>query len=312
MTPMIYYSIIIPHHNTPHLLQRLIDTIPQREDIEIIVVDDNSVDDKKADISRPDVKTIFIDKEHTRGAGHARNIGMDAATGKWLLFADSDDFYKPNFIHVLDEYRDDDIEMLFWNVESVDSDTLLPGKVNRSLYHQKMIENYDGSENSKNNLLFLGFGPWRKMLLTSYVKKYGFQFEEIPKDNDHLFSLETSYFAKNWKVDNRVLYVLTFCEGSITYGNMTKDKYIAHFLTLRRRSKLYCYMGHPEWNKRCVRGRYFQSGVYYCYKMFKKKPKEGLRAMLYYITNFISIEIKSNYYVEVFERLKTKNKAFLQ
>lgn len=301
---MICYSFIIPHHNTPDLLQRLIDSIPQREDIEIIVVDDNSDVDKKACISRSDVKTIFIDKDHTRGAGHARNIGMDAATGKWLLFADSDDFYKPNFINVLDEYKDDDIEMLFWNVESVDSDTLLPGKINRSSYHQKMIKNYDGSKESNNNLLFLGFGPWRKMLLTSYVKKYGFRFEEIPKDNDHLFSLETGYFAKNWKVDHRVLYTLTYCEGSITYGRMTKDKYIAHFLTLRRRAKLYSYMGHPEWNKKCVRGRYFQSGLYYCYKMIKKKPKEGLRALFYYLTNVILIERKSNYYIDVFESFK--------
>ena len=304
MMPMIYYSIIIPHHNTPDLLQRLIDSIPQREDIEVIVVDDNSDEDKKANISRPDVKMIFIDKEHTRGAGHARNIGMDAATGKWLLFADSDDFYKPNFISVLDEYKDDNIEMLFWNVESVDSNTLLPGKIKRASYQKKMIENFDRSENDKNNLLFLGFGPWRKMLLTSYVKKYGFQFEEIPKDNDHLFALETSFFAKNWRVDNRVLYVLTYCEGSITYGKMTKDKYIAHFLTLRRRAKLYRYMGHPEWNKRCVRGRYFQSGFYYCFKLIIKNHKEGLRAFFYYFTNWFVIEKQSNYYVDVFENFK--------
>ena len=59
MTPMIYYSFIIPHHNTPDLLKRLIDSIPQREDIEVIVVDDNSDEDKKANISRPDVKMIF-------------------------------------------------------------------------------------------------------------------------------------------------------------------------------------------------------------------------------------------------------------
>jgi len=59
---MIYYSFVIPHYNTPDLLQRLIDSIPQREDIEVIVVDDNSDDDKKARVSRPDVNIIFLDK----------------------------------------------------------------------------------------------------------------------------------------------------------------------------------------------------------------------------------------------------------
>ena len=37
-----HYSIIIPHKNIPALLQRCLDSIPSREDIQIIVVDDNS------------------------------------------------------------------------------------------------------------------------------------------------------------------------------------------------------------------------------------------------------------------------------
>lgn len=130
---MLTYSIIIPHHNSPQLLQRLIDTIPQREDIEIIIVDDNSDEGQKASVNRLDVKTFYIDKEHTKGAGKARNVGIEHATGKWILFADADDLYKPGFIDVLDEYKDDDIEILFFNVDSVNSDTLLPGKKDRGL-----------------------------------------------------------------------------------------------------------------------------------------------------------------------------------
>ena len=38
----INYSFIIPHRNVPHLLQRCIDSIPKRDDIQIIIVDDNS------------------------------------------------------------------------------------------------------------------------------------------------------------------------------------------------------------------------------------------------------------------------------
>ena len=36
------YSIVIPHYNSPTLLQRMLDSIPQREDIQIIVIDDCS------------------------------------------------------------------------------------------------------------------------------------------------------------------------------------------------------------------------------------------------------------------------------
>lgn len=39
---MINYSIIIPHKNISSLLRRCLDSIPERDDLEIIVVDDNS------------------------------------------------------------------------------------------------------------------------------------------------------------------------------------------------------------------------------------------------------------------------------
>ena len=102
-TIMINYSFIIPHHNSPKLLERCLDSIPQRNDIEIIVVDDNSDADKKAYSYRGDVRIINIDVEHTKGAGRARNYGMKEARGKWILFADCDDFYIDGFLEELDK-----------------------------------------------------------------------------------------------------------------------------------------------------------------------------------------------------------------
>lgn len=40
--PIIRYSVIIPHKDIPDLLDRLLRSIPKREDIEVFVVDDNS------------------------------------------------------------------------------------------------------------------------------------------------------------------------------------------------------------------------------------------------------------------------------
>ena len=85
------YSFIIPHRNSPALLNRLIESIPQRKDIEIIIVDDNSSIDKRPSIIRGDLKIIELEEQDSNGAGHARNIGLDMAQGEWLLFADADD-----------------------------------------------------------------------------------------------------------------------------------------------------------------------------------------------------------------------------
>ena len=50
--PTIRYSVIIPHKDIPDLLNRLLRSIPKREDIEVFVVNDNSDPNKKNPISR--------------------------------------------------------------------------------------------------------------------------------------------------------------------------------------------------------------------------------------------------------------------
>lgn len=308
------YSFVIPHHNTPKLLNRLINSIPQREDIEIIIVDDNSDDNMKAQVNRPDARVIFVDKEQSRGAGRARNIGMNAAAGKWLLFADADDLYNTNFIDVLDDYKNDDIDALFFNIDSVDSESLKPGKNRRATYQDKLIRQYvyDGSEKSANNMLYFGYGPWRKMLNSSFVKKYGFQFEETSKCNDQLFSLETSYFMKKWKVDNRVVYILTYRVGSLSIGHLSKDKYVAHMKALRRRAEFFKYLGHSEWNLKCVRGFFYQSCLFYCLKMILKEKWKGLKVLLYYISSIKEIRNSAQFYIHEIEKIKVQNNKVIE
>lgn len=300
----ITYSFIIPHHNTPDLLQRLVDTIPQREDIEIIIVDDNSDEDKMAAVKRSDVKIIFIDKEHTKGAGRARNVGMDAANGKWLLFADADDFYKSNFLDVLDNYKDDDIEILFFNIESVDSKTLKPNK--RSRIHNKLIEQYDGSAETSKNILFFGYAPWRRMLLAEFVKEHGFRFEEIVQGNDRFFSIQVSFFAQRWKVDKRAVYTVTHFGGSLTYSKITKEKYVTLMTLFRRLAEFYKYIGHPEWNKKSVKGYFSQSRINYLHHIFRREPVTGIKAFLYMLTHWIEMEKKALYYVDVVQDIQRK------
>ena len=294
------YSFVIPHHNTPDLLQRLIDSIPQREDVEIIVVDDNSDADKKAAVKRPDVKTIFIDKEHTKGAGRARNVGMDAATGKWLLFADADDLYKPGFIKILDEYKDADIEILYFNMDSVDSDTLeslTNTKRNRARIVQKIVGDYDGSFQKGEEVRYLSFGPWRKMILSDFIKKYGMRYEEISRGNDGFFNLQTAYFVRKFLVDKRVVYTNTFRQGSIVHSRTTKQRYIDD---INRNLHIYQFLkfiGHQDWNKNNIKGKYYFSPFRYLYRLLRKEPAVGICAIIYFVSHFISIFSNANYYV---------------
>ena len=82
-------SIIIPHYNTPALLKRLLDSIGFHEDVQIIVIDDNSTKDislyQAVQKEYQSDHTIFLKNDSgKKGAGAARNIGLER---KLLLHA---------------------------------------------------------------------------------------------------------------------------------------------------------------------------------------------------------------------------------
>lgn len=98
------HSFIIPHKNNPELLQRCIDSIPNRSDIQIIVVDDKSDYEKKIALMHENLEIIQLDENRSKGAGRARNVGLARVMAKWILFTDAGDFYDLGFMNVLDSY----------------------------------------------------------------------------------------------------------------------------------------------------------------------------------------------------------------
>ena len=208
------YSFIIPHHNTPDLLQRLIDSIPQREDIEIIIVDDNSDADKKPAVIRDDVKILYIDKEHTKGAGKARNVGLGHAKGKWLIFADADDFFSNKLPNILDSYINSPFDLIYFKTKGVDSETLQP--TGRGDGYNELVSNYlDNLFLSENELRFFHFVPWGKLIRRSIVEENEIKFEEIRYSNDMMFACKSGYYAKRIAASPLELYYITDRTGSL-------------------------------------------------------------------------------------------------
>lgn len=203
----ISYSIIIPHHNCPDLLNRLLASIPAREDLEIIVVDDNSDEGKKPVINRKDVLLIFIDKEYSKGAGRARNVGLDNAHGKWLLFADADDFYADGFLKELDKFKDSTYDIIFFNAFY----NYMPksgafSNNDRDIFFQSFLTNT--SDYQKRTLLkHFTNAPWCRMIRRSFVSNIHARFSETPVCNDAYFSHYTSSKTDNiYAIDKRLYY----------------------------------------------------------------------------------------------------------
>lgn len=92
-------SIIIPVYNVEQYLEKCIQSVCAQtyENIEIILVDDGSPDSCLQicdDFAKKDKRIKVIHKENG-GLSSARNTGIDASTGAWLMFVDSDDFIAP-------------------------------------------------------------------------------------------------------------------------------------------------------------------------------------------------------------------------
>ena len=95
-------SVIIPVYNSQHYLDKCLETVINQslKEIEIICIDDGSIDDS-IDIlikySNKDPR-ITVLKQNNIHAGVARNAGLLIAKGKYLSFIDSDDFIELNML----------------------------------------------------------------------------------------------------------------------------------------------------------------------------------------------------------------------
>ena len=121
------FSIIIPHYDIPDLLMRCLKSIPVSEDIQVIVVDDNSPDADTYLERYPELLCPYLEFIRTTkggGAGYARNIGLDHAKGEWLLFADADDFFVEDMYDIITSNSDSEADVIYFKKESVLSENI--------------------------------------------------------------------------------------------------------------------------------------------------------------------------------------------
>jgi glycosyltransferase involved in cell wall biosynthesis len=91
-------SVVIPVYNRSAELRRAIRSVLAQSytDFELIVVDDASIEDIAAVVDEfGDKRLRLIRKTVNQGAASARNTGIEAATGRWVAFLDSDDEWLP-------------------------------------------------------------------------------------------------------------------------------------------------------------------------------------------------------------------------
>ena len=226
-------SIIIPFYCTPkQFFVKCMESIlgGQNDEIEIIVIDDGSPKEYFSILNtysnNSQVRII-----HTLNAGvsSARNRGIKEASGKWILFVDSDDYLDTAALKkVLAYARANFGDVVLFNGGS-DKDgkffyntTFLKQDINYAADEEKRIMIMESAlsvgQIPRGYRQFFSLGaPYCKLIRTDFLKEHNLLFDvNVKFAEDTLFSLQAFHLAKDIRFVDLNLYYYVFYQGSAT------------------------------------------------------------------------------------------------
>lgn len=219
MTSTLKVSVIVTNYNTSEYIERCLTSILNQSywNIECIVVDDASTDNSVEVISKFPVTLI----QHTenKGSGKARQTGINAATGDFIMFVDSDDYISQGFIE----------ELMSSIQEGID---IIIGKVSTDRFRCDIKEGlYDSLRDKiecfyKHHSCFLGV-----LVRKSLFDNIKYCPRRIIEDTPTIYKL--LYYSDLVKVVNRdECYYATQREGQITSSTDSYKYFIFYCLAL--------------------------------------------------------------------------------
>lgn len=225
------FSIIVPIYKVEKYLAICVDSIIGQSfcDFELILVDDGSPDtcgeicDK---YSSSDTRVKVIHKENG-GLSSARNAGLDIATGKYVIFIDSDDFWdNANALeHIHINLTDTDADVLVFPAkryyESEDKYTyIITSDVNRTRIIDKDV-NASIRYMIKNNIYRAA--AWNKVVKKSIIDSYSMRFKNGYLSEDMDWCGDLLLYAQRFDFyDNPFYAYRQQRNGSITAGKAEK------------------------------------------------------------------------------------------
>lgn len=301
-------SIIIPHFNSPKLLEKLITTIPEKEDIQVIVVDDNST--KELEEYNTVVRNysyrieFYKNNSGVQSAGACRNIGLDYAKGIWVMFADADDYFLPQMYESVSKYFKTDYEMVIFCPTSVFIDT---GEVaDRHIMHEIRIKQYLSNPTYENLLNVKRMkGPWTKIIRKSIISDNNIRFSDTLHHNDMYFVFVVGYYCKKTTVSGDTIYCITRNRGSLT------TKVTARAFDLHVQEYIKCYQFGIEHYSKEEFKQFNLNGGFLLFEAYKrnlglKKVIETLKKLHKNHIPLLSKQMKNPIYL--FKAIITNNK----
>lgn len=208
---MFEVSIIMPIYNVAEHLPRAIESaLAQKNGVcEIILVNDGSTDASGVicdTYAEKEPLIITVIHQENQGAGPARNTGLKAATGRYIYFADPDDYFEPLLIAdnlKLAHEKDSDVVIFGYTQESAgkpkDREEFLPNIP--QLLNKEAIRNH-----FRNVYHFTPYALWNKFYKKEYLEKNALQFTNQEIGEDALFNIEVLKHIESIAVNRQAYY----------------------------------------------------------------------------------------------------------
>lgn len=221
-------SVIIPVHDSAAHLRECLDSVLAQtlRDIEVICVDDRSVDESPAILreyaERDDRLTVLANLGE--GPGAARNTGLDVARGEYLSFLDADDYFDHRMLEMMAaKARADDAELCICRARYHNMATgrfePAEGLTRRDLIPATPFSPRDIPEHI---LIVSSPATWTKLFRRDFVRRLDLRHQDVRRSSDLLFTKLATVKAQRITFVDKVL--VTYRTGTDTNMQSRNDE----------------------------------------------------------------------------------------
>ena len=232
-------SVIMSAYNAQKTISRAIRSVLNQtyDDIELIVVNDCSTDNTEKIVKKyKDNRIVYIKHDVNLGAGCARNTGIKNATGDYIAFLDSDDYYNKEYIQTMVD-----------GTENGTFDIVSSGYIAIEGKHKK-TKKPRACKSEGNNYIKDNSGTIH-VLNVQLVRKELFDHVEYCKRRfieDSSTFVKLLYYAKNRNVLNYAGYNYVQNPESLIHSSSQYKQYLYNLLCAKDTHIFFSQVGHPE------------------------------------------------------------------
>lgn len=226
---MVKFSIIIPVYNTQYTISKCLDNLLKFQnikEIEVICVNDGSTDEsgKLLKSYAAEYENIVLIEQENKGLSVARNVGLKAASGKYVYFVDSDDIVERNMLPIVWELCErDTLDVLFFSFNSFGDTEEMDVKYAKHIFEVKRKHAYSGEVVCGIDLCrqFWKYEEyyamvWLQVANREFLLKNSIYFEEGIIYEDNLYTFKVLMHAKRTYCINNIFYHKRIRKNSIT------------------------------------------------------------------------------------------------